>query len=224
MKSREIITSINKIYQEFKIPINLQNHMFRAATIAEMVCDNWQGPEICREDIIATNLIHDLGNIVKMDFKTRAGLKLIVKKDLEKIKYWQRIQQETIKKYGSIDHVVTEKMAVEIGLNKRQEFLLANKEFRKNKFIYESDDFDLKICAYGDQRSGPFGVLTVQQRKNDWQKRYKNREKIKKITGDSNLLFAYTKKIEKQIFKHVSIRPEDINDISIERYLQKYKN
>ena len=74
MKSKEIIEHIQSIYQTFEVPKNLQEHMLRAAAVGSILCDNWKGPAIHKEDVIAVLLIHDLGNIVKMDMDTQAGL------------------------------------------------------------------------------------------------------------------------------------------------------
>ena len=64
----EIINSINKIYTQFRIPPNLQQHMFRVASVAKIICNNWTGKELNQNDIVCVCLIHDLGNIVKYDF------------------------------------------------------------------------------------------------------------------------------------------------------------
>lgn len=59
---------IKDIYSHFNIPQPLQQHMIDVANVAQMICDNWQGETIDQKSIITLALLHDLGNIVKMDF------------------------------------------------------------------------------------------------------------------------------------------------------------
>ena len=76
MDGKEAISSINEIYKKLRVPLNLQMHMMRAAAAAELICDNWNGPAIKKADVIAALLLHDIGNIVKMNLKTEDGLKM----------------------------------------------------------------------------------------------------------------------------------------------------
>ena len=57
MESLEIINSINKIYDGFRIPPNLREHMFRVASVAQLICDNWTGKELNQNDIVCVCLI-----------------------------------------------------------------------------------------------------------------------------------------------------------------------
>lgn len=65
MDGVQVRSSIKSIYDRFSIPRSLRLHMYRVASIAEMVCDNWKGPRIEKDDIVAACLLHDVGNIVK---------------------------------------------------------------------------------------------------------------------------------------------------------------
>lgn len=67
MDSEGVIGSIHGIYERFRIPGNLQMHMFRVAGVGELISNNWKGLDISKEDIVAALLIHDIGNIVKFN-------------------------------------------------------------------------------------------------------------------------------------------------------------
>lgn len=81
MDGGEIINSISKIYDRFNILPNLRMHMHRTAAVAEIICDNWKGPQINKDTVVAVSLIHDLGNIAKMNFA------------VDELKFWDREYQ-----------------------------------------------------------------------------------------------------------------------------------
>ncbi len=217
MENSEIISSIKEIYERFKIPKNLQEHMLRVAASGELICDNWDGVELDKDMIVATLLIHDLGNLMKMDLDSEICLKLMGN-EADRINYWKEVKKEIMEKYGKDDHEVTLNMANELAVSERMKFLLINKAFEKNKETFESDDWELKICAYTDQRIGPFGVLSLKKRMDDFRERYKSRISLEYI----NSRIEFGQKIEEQLKEKMSILPEEINDGSIQKYIEKY--
>jgi len=214
MESKEIIKDINSIYEKFGIPKNLQEHMRRAAAIGKMICENWKGEKINKDDIVAVLLLHDLGNIVKFDLDSEEGLNILKdrRKNVEKLR---KIKKEIIEKYGEDDHKVTDKMSRELGVNDRILFLLNNKIFIKNKEVCSSDDFDLKICTYADQRVSPSGIMGLKERLDE----AKARGSKSLQHPDADLLVECALKIEKQVLDNTNLSAEDINDSSIKNYL-----
>jgi hypothetical protein len=221
MESKEIISLIHQIFADFKIIKNLQEHMLRAAAVGKIICDHWDGSAINKEDIIAVLLIHDLGNIVKMDFNDETGLKLIGD-EIKRIDYWKKIKQETIKKYGSDDHIVSEIIAEELGINERLRFILKNKVFNNNENTAKSNDWEIKIAAYADQRIGPFGVLSLEERFRDLKQRYYQKENNNVNNPKIDIFIKCAFEIEKQILSNTNLKPEDIDDRSIKKYLDSF--
>jgi hypothetical protein len=221
MESKEIIYSIHQIFERFKTPKNLQEHMLRAAAIGNLICDNWNGPQINKEDIIAVLLTHDLGNIVKMDFDSEAGLKLLGEEE-KKVDYWKQVKKEMIEKYGQDDHIVSEMMAEELEISQRLAFILKNKVFNNNEFTAQSDDWDIKIAAYADQKIGPFGVLTLEERFRELKERYAQKENQNTNNPKIDIFIDCAFQIEKQVLSNTSLNSEDINDESIKKYIDGF--
>ena len=222
MNSTAIIQNIHSIYDRFLIPPNLREHMERAACVGQLICDNFNGPKINKEDIIAALLIHDLGNIVKMDLETPDGLKLLGK-EAQNITHWKKVQQQIIKKYGTDDHKVTEKMASELNTTQRLRFILNHKILLKNDFILNAADYDIKIAAYCDQRIGPFGILPLTVRFAEIKERYGKRTGTNLNTPKLDFFMECGIKIEEQIFKHIALNPEDINNNTILPYIKSFQ-
>jgi hypothetical protein len=203
----------------------MQMHMFRAAAAGEMVIDNWFGPKINGNDIIAALLLHDLGNIVKMDVEDENGVsaKLLKEHNDKPMDFWREKKKEMIKKYSENDHDATNKMIEELDVPKEVKFIVTKGIFLDNDFTLASDNWELKIKAISDQRIGPWGVLSLKERFEDVKIRY-----LKRTSGSSinhpkaqeyiNCAF----KLQEQVFANCKIKPEDINDSTIKPYLLKY--
>ena len=221
MDSQEIIRSIHQIYDRFKILPNLRLHMIRTAAVAELICDNWKGPKINKADVVAVCLIHDIGNIGKIDFDNDLNPDLMGD-EITRLGYWRKVREEIISKYGMDDHKATMRMCGELGINKRVKFLLDNKMFIRNDFTFESDDWELKICAYADQRVGPFGVISLKARFEDAKERYSNKQEHSLVHPKVESFVDCAFKIEKQILSNLSIIAGDMDDESVKPYLKKY--
>src|SRR3989338_3554708 len=170
MNSKEIIKSINSIYDKFRIMPNLRLHMLRTAATSELICDNWKGPKINKFDIITVGLIDELN------------------------------------------------------VSNKVKFLLKEHIFVKNELTLNSDDWELKICAYADQRIGPFGVLNLKDRFDEVKKRYADRPNKSVHNKKFDIFVECSFKIEGQVLKNVSLSSDEINDESIKSYLTKYLN
>jgi len=197
---------ISEIYKKYNIPPNLQKHMLMATSMAKLICEKWRGPPINPEDIITTMLIHDIGNIAKMDFSSLEKLP----EDEKDLSYWQLVQQEFIKKYGADDHIATFNIASELRLKPRILWLVINKIFVHNEMIAASDDFDLKICAYSDQKTGPDGIVSLKVRFDELKKRYGTKTSASINHPRSEYLIKSSFEIEKQVLQFASIGSDDL--------------
>jgi hypothetical protein len=89
--------------------------------------------------------------------------------------------------------------------------------------VLNSSDFCKKICFYADNRVSPHGIVSVEEHSLNAKERYKNHPHS--FSEESRLVFnKYISEIEKQIFSVSKIKPEDINDESIKKYLEDIKN
>ena len=203
--------NIIDIYNKYNIPENLQMHMLRVAACANIIIDNWNGPKIDKEVIIKVSLLHDMGNIVKCRFNNDDSVNM------------GKIIDYYINKYGSDDHYITYEICKELGFNDYELDILSRKESRKNEEIMKNDSFEIKICAYCDERVSPYGVDSIVNRLNDAKNRYKGKNNIWGNEDVANHLIECAINIEKQIFKYCNIGPNDINDDSVKEYIDKLK-
>ena len=101
--------------------------------------------------------------------------------------------------------------------------IMQGKESKRNEEIMNSDSFEIKICAYCDERVSPTGVESIQKRLEDAKKRYKGTSSIWGDEKKADYLIECALEIEKQIMQYCSIKPEDINDDSIKEYIEVLK-
>jgi len=208
---------ITDIYKEYKIIPNLEEHMLRVASVASLICDNFN-EQVLKNEIISACLLHDMGNIIKFNFEYFP--EFLEPNGLE---YWQQVKKEYIDKYGSDEHIATEMIAREIGISKQTFICLRNIGFSNATKNESGDLFDSKICNYSDMRVGPYGVLPMEERILEGRKRYLGRKHS--IASDNfEALSQSLRNIEKQIFAKSNIKPEDINDNYIKSEIEKLKD
>ncbi|MEM4097864.1 MAG: hypothetical protein QXS81_04170 [Candidatus Micrarchaeaceae archaeon] len=216
--SSEIIRSINKIYSHFKIPPWLQMHMLRVSSVANLICDNLDGQPVNTNDAVAATMLHDLGNIIKIDLKTSSAIMGV---EAVRLSYWETVKAETIAKYGNNEHIATVAMAKEIGATPRVIYLIESIGVSKIKEVEAGGDLERKICSYADLRVGPFGVLSLEGRFADFLERYKIRHTTLSQEQFENA-FSIALQMEKEIISSTSLTAEQINDKSIAPYIRKY--
>ena len=209
--------TISAIYAEYKIMPSLQEHMFRVAAVASVVCDNFH-ESLPKEEIITACLLHDMGNIIKSSLEYFPEFN-----EPEGIEYWQKVKNEFINKYGSDEHKATIQIIQEINLSSNMvniinsiDFLLACDHFNENNMIY-------KIVNYADWRVDPYGIVSYEERLDEAGKRYKN-HKDGPGEEERKKLVACGREIEKQIFAKCKIKPEDINNENVAPIISELKN
>lgn len=204
--------NIIEIYKKYHLPENLQMHMLRVAACSNLIIDNWNGQEIDKESIIRVCLLHDMGNMVK------------IPEDFSKDKEFLRIRKEYFDKYGTNDHEINLEIGKREGLTEKEIDILNGKRSRKNEETLASNSYERKICAYCDQRVAPDGVVGIRERLEDAKIRYKNKPlSVWSNEEKANHLIECSLGIEKQIMQYCKLNPEDINDNSIEKYIEQLK-
>jgi HD superfamily phosphodiesterase len=181
--------NIIEIYKKYHLPENLQMHMLRVAGCSNLIIDNWTGMQIDKEAIIRVCLLHDMGNMVK------------IPEDASNDKQFLEIRKKYFEKYGTNDHEINLEIGKLEGLTPKEIIILDGKRSRKNAETLKSDSYEIKICAYCDQRVAPDGVVGIKE----------------------HYLIECSLGIEKQIMEHCRIQPEDINDNSIEKYIEQLR-
>jgi len=208
---------IGDIYSEYKIPPNLQKHMFRVAAVASMICDNFNEP-LEKDDIIASCLFHDMGNIIKYDMEYFPQYL-----EPEGLEYWQKVKGDYIEKYGKNEHEATLKIIKELGLSEKILEFVDQINFSLTCNHRDSNDFNTKIINYADWRIDPHGVVSYEERLIEAEERYKNKEDLFPLEEREKFI-ACGKDIEKQIFAKCKIKPEDIGNKTIEPLILELKN
>ena len=204
--------NILRIYNKYHLPENLQMHMLRVAACSNLIIDNWNGPDIDKQAIIRVNLLHDMGNMVK------------IPEDFSKDEEFIKIRKEYFDKYGTNDHEINLEIGKQEGLTEKELTILYGKRSRKNEETLKSNSYERKICAYCDQRVAPNGVVSIKERLEDAKIRYKNKPlSVWSNEEKANHLIECSLGIEKQIMKHCKLNPEDINDESIRKYIEMLK-
>lgn len=208
---------IAEIYKEYKIMPLLAMHQIRVAGVAEMICDSLS-VKIEKDDIVKACLFHDMGNIVKFNLNHFPE-----QNEPEGIDYWQKVKGDFILKYGSNDHLANLTVARELGVSSRVYGLIDCIDTGVAELIVSDDDLDKKICSYADNRVSPHGVVSVEQHSLDAMERYKGHSH--EFSEENRCFFVKNiHDLEKQIFSHSNIKPEDINDESIAPIIEKLKN
>lgn len=207
---------ITDIYSEYKIIPNLQIHQYRVAAVAFQICDSLN-IEINKESILKACLLHDMGNIIKFNLDYFPEWN-----NPEGIEYWQKVKDDYINKYGNNEHHATIEIAQELGVDNCILDLINSVDPSLVEINRLDLNFDKKICIYADNRVTPHGIVSTRERNIEAKKRYENHPHAFDENGHVNFL-ENIKEIEKQIFSHSKIKPEDINDESIISYLEKLK-
>ena len=196
---------------------NLVMHQIRVAAVAMQICESFD-LEIDKESIIKACLLHDMGNIIKFQLDIFPE-----QNEPEGIEYWKTVKNEYISKYGVNEHQASLLIALELGVLDHIKDLIYCVDSASVEKIAREDDFEKKICMYADGRVTPHGVVSIEERSIEAKERYKNHPYT--FNEESRLHFNKNLDlIEKQIFSHKKIKPEDINDESIKDYLEKLKD
>jgi len=180
---------------------SLQLHQLRVAAVGKLVCEHFT-QTVNKENVVLACLFHDIGNIVK--FKLRDFPEL---SEPQGVTYWEGVQKEIIQTYGPEQHTASAAIAGEIGLSENIVSMIANAGFMAIPEILRGESNELKVLQYADLRVSPTGIVSVEERLSDFMRRYKKKgdEVVERAAHD----------LERTIFEHVDLRPEDITDAAV---------
>ncbi len=209
--------TISEIYKHFGIPPNLQEHMLRVAAVVSLIQKHWTGDSMDWETTKKLALLHDLGNVVKMDNKNHPEF---LGDEQFNVDYWNQRQKEMIAKYGSDDDEATRKMLLEIGIDQKTADIIFNKRFVNSVHTKNSNNWPLIIMYYADLRVLPFGIGSLEERLSDIKKRYLNMV----ARPDFKDLLSACRDIEKIVQENLDISVNEINNNSIDKEITKNKD
>lgn len=215
--------TITDIYEYYNIMPNLQLHQLRVAGVAMQICESLN-ISVNKEEVITTCLLHDMGNIIKFTLEYFPEF-------LEPLgfEYWKKVQNDYKEKYGNNEHEATIVIAEELGTSERVIDLINCISFKKAPDNARIDDIARKVVAYADMRVMPDGVTSLAHRCEDLRARYQEKGSVnldtRKLANDNGRISFEQSliKIEKQIFAHTSLAPEDIIEESTLPYIEKLK-
>lgn len=205
---------ILEVYKNYKIMPNLETHQLRVAAVGKIILENLKKRLNDEVNVISACLLHDMGNIIKFNLKVFPEFL-----QPEGFEYWNNIRNQFLERYGDDEHIATERIVKELKISERTFELVSNVGFTRSERVLATKDISKMICLYSDQRVGPKGVLSIQERIEEGNKRYGNKYDDSKSQNSFDAL----KKIENQIFKYANIRPEDIIDEKVNLVIDELK-
>lgn len=210
-----------EIYAAYRIMPDLQFHQLRVAAVGKFICDNFKKPINTRNVALAC-LFHDMGNIIKSDLTQFPEFLKPQGKE-----YWEQVKVEYIQEYGKDEHAATNIIGKEIGLPESVLGIIDNMRFSRSEEILSSESYELKIAKYADLRAGPHGIIPIRERLDEAKRRYERSGSLGTLgANDSNDFDRFANaslEIERQIFSHAAIVPEDITDASAEPIIEELR-
>jgi hypothetical protein len=206
--------NILSIYEQYKIPENLQLHMLRVAAVGKIICDHISSQKIDADLIIKTLLLHDMGNIIKYKFNNTS---MFSPEDSVKVESYKSTQAEFMRKYGNDADKATLQIIKEVTRNKQILELCKNCHGEMAHKYVNGEFWNESICYYADMRIGLNGILSVDQRFEDLKIRYP--QELEKLEH----YHKACKIIERKIQKMCAMNLESINDELIEDQFNQLK-
>jgi hypothetical protein len=208
---------IAEIYTQYKIPSQLQLHMYRVSAVALMICEHMQ-IAVDSENVVKACLLHDMGNIIKFNMSLFPEFF-----EPEGVAYWQGVKDEFKRTYGNEEHTATYAIVEELGVSSRVKDLVHSVGFSLAPSNAEHSDYAKKICAYSDMRVTPQGVSLLEARLSEGKRRHELNNGVSSDRDDFKIKSLALGVVEKQIFEHCSLSPDEITDASVTSYLPLVK-
>lgn len=196
---------VRKVYKDFQIPQNLQEHMLRVGALLKIIKDNWQGEEIDWEALIQAGLLHDIAKPLNFDLAKQAQFGM-TPPEIENLRQLQvRIQRE----FGEKEHEACIKILLEVGGKPRAAELLNSLEWEYIERLWQNKEIESLVLIYADMRIGPKGILSLPERLNELRRREPK-------SLDFELLLKYGLMVEAEIQKQMSLKINRITEADLE--------
>ncbi len=169
--------------------------------------------------IIEALLLHDMGNVIKFDFR----FSHLLGDEEANIKFWKEIQLKFKQKYGN-EHTATLEIAKEIGVSPQTFGLLEWTGSSKLEQVTDTMDWSAKITCYCDFRVSPFGIVTVNERFDELVNRYHGRTHDLGDIAKTEQRRLFCLQLQEQLQKMVNFDLNLITDQEIEKYFKMVEN
>src|SRR3989344_7101543 len=211
--------TVSDAYTTYRTMPALQKHQLRVAAVGKKLADSLECGVAVR-DVVEACLFHDMGNIIKSDLEVFPEFR-----EPEGLAHWQLVKNEFVERYGTNEHEATLAIARELKLKAPVVALIDGVGFSKLKGIRDSGSLEQKIVEYADQRVGPHGVLTLDERLQEARSRYRKRPESDMAQHDDafNELVGAAREIERELFAVARISPEDITEESIQPVVEELR-
>jgi hypothetical protein len=206
---------VKDLYSHYRIPPHLQMHQLRVAAIGKVIAEA-QGSACDVTLVVQTGLLHDMGNIMKVQFHVFPEFW-----KQEGVAYWEKVQQDFFETYGNDEHKATIAIAREIGVSEAVITCFDMISFSQIESLMSTGTLEQKIANYADMRVGPFGVLSLSERLDEIKHRYSARTDRPFNLERHNAFAKYELQLEQELFQNISLRPEDITDTHIAPIIQQ---
>lgn len=208
--------NIKQIYQNYKVPPNLQDHMIRAAAVGAFIADHWRKEnKLNKTAIVQSLLLHDMGNIIKFDFR----FSYLLGEEEKNVDYWKKVQEEFKEKYSNDEHIATIEIAQEIGLETRAFELLNAIGSSKLQQALEIEDWNKKTVCYCDFRVDPHGIVTVNKRFDEIVERYQGREHELGKIEETEKKRGFCLELQKQLQPRIDFDLDKLSNNETEGYI-----
>ena len=201
---------LQEIYSKYLIPENLQLHMMRVAGLAEILLKSWQGKQVSAEHIVRACLLHDIAKPINFDLAKQAKWGM-TPKDIAALK---TLQEQIRSKYGNDEHTVLVALCRASGIREQTVRIVNNTEWSLTSELLKRNDWESLIAIYADRRVGPEGLLSLEERFNDLQKRG--------VIEDANTVRDFGKKLEQELSIFLKINPNSVTNEEIEKLFPVY--
>jgi len=188
----------------------LRMHMFRVTAVAQLISDHWEEKPLDNKLLARVLLIHDLGNLAKIDPTTLSAQDFALPCTLDQ---FVRVRAAFMGKFGSDDHRISAAIAQELGYSANEIDFMNRKTFIRNDETLVSSDFNLKVAAYADQRVSPTGIDSLSGRLSEAKERYRDKPGSSMNNPRTDMLIRCALDIETQIMKHCTLGADQITDL-----------
>jgi len=210
--------TITQAYAQYRIMPCLELHQLRVAAVAEYIFQHAQF-KANRNQVVTALLLHDMGNIIKFDLDRFPEFL-----EPQGKKYWRKVMDEYIERYGNEEQLATMSIAQELGVSRGVLNLIDAIGFGRTEAIAKSKSYNGKVCAYSDIRVAPHGVVSLDDRIKDLHERYHDRYPSKSDRDFRQKCESQARIIESQIFRHTQLQATDITDRAVSGTINRLRN
>lgn len=198
--------TIPEIYKKYDIMPTLQEHQYRVAAVAKILCER-SSINLPKTEIISSCLLHDMGNLIKFNLdKIPEGL------DIGDVAYWKQIQTVMKNKYGEDEHVATYEIAKEVGVSTNILNIIKNMGASHTREMLEQKNLVVLIATYSDLRVTPTGVTSLEMRINDLLKRYEGTAKYEGYKKGAVVFYEIEELLRESLkLEDLEIKTEEIS-------------